>query len=83
MRAVCERAVAEGITAVAFGDLFLEDIRAYRVRQLEGTGLEPLFPVWQLPTAALAREMIRAGQKAVDYVRGSFQAGRFVRRARV
>ena len=65
MRAVCERAVAEGITAAAFGDLFLEDIRAYRVRQLEGTGLEPLFPVWQLPTAALGREMIRAGQKAV------------------
>ena len=65
MRAVCERAVAEGITAAAFGDLFLEDIRAYRVRQLEGTGLEPIFPVWQLPTAALGREMIRAGQKAV------------------
>jgi uncharacterized protein (TIGR00290 family) len=65
MRTVCERAVTEGITAVAFGDLFLEDIRAYRERQLAGTGLEPLFPVWQLPTGPLGREMIRAGQKAV------------------
>lgn len=65
MAAVCERAVGEGITAVAFGDLFLEDIRAYRERQLAGTGLTPLFPLWQMPTAALGREMIRAGQKAV------------------
>jgi uncharacterized protein (TIGR00290 family) len=64
MRTVCQRAVAEGITAVAFGDLFLEDIRAYRERQLEGTGLEPLFPVWKIPTDQLAREMIAAGVKA-------------------
>jgi uncharacterized protein (TIGR00290 family) len=64
MRTVCGRATAEGIIAVAFGDLFLEDIRAYRVRQLEGTGLEPLFPVWQIPTAALARTMIDSGVKA-------------------
>ena len=64
MRAVCERARAEGITAVAFGDLFLEDIREYRVRQLQGTGLEPLFPVWQIPTAQLGRDMIAAGLKA-------------------
>jgi uncharacterized protein (TIGR00290 family) len=64
MRAVCERAVAEGITAVAFGDLFLEDIRAYRIRQLQGTGLEPLFPLWRIPTGELALEMIAAGVKA-------------------
>lgn len=64
MRAVCERAVAEGIMAVAFGDLFLEDVRAYRVRQMEGTGLELLFPAWGIPTGALAREMITAGVKA-------------------
>jgi uncharacterized protein (TIGR00290 family) len=64
MRTVCQRAVAEGIEAVAFGDLFLEDIRAYRERQLEGTGLEPLFPVWHIPTGQLAREMIAAGVKA-------------------
>jgi uncharacterized protein (TIGR00290 family) len=64
MRAVCQRAVAEGITAVAFGDLFLQDIRDYRERQLQGTGLEPLFPVWEIPTAKLARDMIAAGVKA-------------------
>ena len=46
MRAVCDRAIAEGITAVAFGDLFLEDVRAFRLRQMEGTGLELLFPAW-------------------------------------
>ena len=65
MAAVCRRAVSEGITAVAFGDLFLEEIRAYREKQLAGTGLEPLFPVWGIPTGALGREMIRAGQKAL------------------
>jgi diphthamide synthase (EF-2-diphthine--ammonia ligase) len=61
---VCERAVADGVSAFAFGDLFLEDIRAYRERQLHGTGLEPLFPVWGIPTNKLAREMIAAGVKA-------------------
>jgi uncharacterized protein (TIGR00290 family) len=64
MRKVSEHAVAEGIEAVAFGDLFLEDIRAYRERQLEGTGLEPLFPVWKMPTRQLALDMIAAGVKA-------------------
>jgi uncharacterized protein (TIGR00290 family) len=64
MRGVCQRAIAEGITAVAFGDLFLQDIRGYRERQLQGTGLEPLFPVWEIPTAKLARDMIAAGVKA-------------------
>ena len=49
MRIVCQRAAAEGITAVAFGDLFLQDVRNYRERQLQGTGLTPLFPVWQIP----------------------------------
>jgi len=64
MRAVCQRATAEGISAVAFGDLFLQEIRDYRVRQLQGSGLEPLFPVWQIPTQQLGREMIAAGVKA-------------------
>jgi uncharacterized protein (TIGR00290 family) len=64
MRTVCQRASAEGITAVAFGDLFLQDIRDYRVRQLQGTGLEPLFPVWQIPTGQLGTDMIAAGLKA-------------------
>lgn len=64
MRTVCQRATAEGITAVAFGDLFLQDIRDYRVRQLQGSGLEPLFPLWNIPTEQLGRDMIAAGVKA-------------------
>ena len=57
-------AVADGFTHVAFGDLFLPDIRRYREERLAGTGLEPLFPVWQLPTAALADTMVAAGLRA-------------------
>jgi uncharacterized protein (TIGR00290 family) len=64
MSEVCARAVREGVQAIAFGDLFLEDIRAYRERQLAGTGLAPLFPVWQIPTRELAAEMIAAGLRA-------------------
>ncbi len=64
MAAVCERAVEEHVDAIAFGDLFLADIRAYREAQLKPTGLEPLFPLWELPTGALAREMIDAGLRA-------------------
>jgi len=65
MRLALEAALADGATHVAFGDLFLEDVRAYREKQLEGTGLEPLFPLWGEPTARLAREMIGAGLEAV------------------
>jgi diphthamide synthase (EF-2-diphthine--ammonia ligase) len=64
MRGACQRATAEEIAAVAFGDLFLQDIRDYRARQLQGTGLTPLFPVWQIPTVKLSRDMIAAGVKA-------------------
>ena len=64
MAGLCDRAVAEGIEAMAFGDLFLADVRAYRERNLEGTGLKPLFPLWDMPTDALAREMIEGGVKA-------------------
>ena len=64
MRDACARAVAEGFTHVAFGDLFLEDIRQYRIDKLAGTGLEPLFPVWQIPTPELARTMIASGLRA-------------------
>ena len=64
MKQVCEQAVAQGITAIAFGDLFLTDVRAYRERQLQGTGLEPLFPIWGQPTRELAQEMVRAGLRA-------------------
>ena len=61
---VCRHAAAEGIEAIAFGDLFLRDIRAYRERQLSGTGLEPVFPLWEIPTDQLAREMIAGGLRA-------------------
>jgi uncharacterized protein (TIGR00290 family) len=64
MQDVCAQAVSQGVTAIAFGDLFLADIRAYRERQLKDTGLEPLFPLWQMPTAELARAMILAGLRA-------------------
>ena len=50
---------------IAFGDLFLEDIRRYRERQLQGSGMAPLFPLWGEPTGTLARTMIAAGLKAV------------------
>lgn len=56
--------VASGIRHMAFGDLFLEDVRAYRERQLAGTGISPLFPLWGSDTAQLAREMMAAGLRA-------------------
>ena len=58
-------AVAAGVEAVVFGDLFLEDVRRYRERMLEGSGLRPLFPLWQRPTAELARELLASGVRAV------------------
>jgi uncharacterized protein (TIGR00290 family) len=64
MAAAMGRAKAEGIQAVAFGDLFLQDVRAYREQKLAATGIEPLFPLWGLPTALLAREMVAAGLRA-------------------
>jgi uncharacterized protein (TIGR00290 family) len=64
MRRACGAAVERGITHMAFGDLFLEDVRRYRVERLEGTGLEPDFPLWGADTGALAREMIAAGLRA-------------------
>jgi diphthamide synthase (EF-2-diphthine--ammonia ligase) len=65
MRDVMTRAAAEGFTHVAFGDLFLEDVRRYREDRLAGTGLVPIFPLWGRPTALLAREMIAGGLRAI------------------
>jgi uncharacterized protein (TIGR00290 family) len=65
MSETCAKAIAEGIEGIAFGDLFLEDVRNYRIRQLSVTRLEPLFPVWGIPTNVLAREMISSGVKAI------------------
>jgi uncharacterized protein (TIGR00290 family) len=64
MQAAVERAVANGFTHVAFGDLFLEDVRRYREARLAGTGLTPLFPLFGADTPRLAREMIDAGLRA-------------------
>jgi uncharacterized protein (TIGR00290 family) len=64
MAVLVKRAVDEGIEGMAFGDLFLEDIRAYRLAKLAGTGLEAIFPVWGIPTGQLAKEMVAAGLKA-------------------
>lgn len=60
-----EEARARGVTHMAFGDLFLEDVRAYREAQLAGTGIAPLFPLWGAETGALARQMVEGGLEAV------------------
>jgi uncharacterized protein (TIGR00290 family) len=57
-------AVDQGFTHVAFGDLFLEDVRRYREDRLAGTGLQPLFPLWGTDTLTLAAQMIGAGLEA-------------------
>jgi uncharacterized protein (TIGR00290 family) len=64
MAAACRQAVADGFTHVAFGDLFLEDVRRYREERLAGSGLRPIFPLWHRPTPELAREMIDGGLQA-------------------
>lgn len=56
---------ARGVKQVAFGDLFLEDIRRYREDQMRGSGIVPIFPLWERNTGLLAREMIGCGLKAV------------------
>lgn len=58
------RARGEGVTHIVFGDLFLEDVRRYREEKLTGTSLQPVFPLWGLNTARLARDMIEAGLRA-------------------
>jgi len=64
MAEAVSRAVEDGFTHVAFGDLFLEDVRRYREDRLAGTGLAPLFPLFGADTTALAREMVAAGLRA-------------------
>lgn len=65
MAGACAEAVADGVTHVAFGDLFLEEVRAYRVERLRGTGLKPLFPLWGRDTRELAAEMVDGGLRAI------------------
>ena len=65
MREAVSAALSDGFTHVAFGDLFLEDVRRYREDRLQGTGLTPIFPLWGIPTRALAEEMIDGGLRAI------------------
>lgn len=83
MQAAVARARGEGVTHFAFGDLFLEDIRAYREQKLAGTGIDPLFPIWTTEhrTPELARQMLAAGlQAAVTCVDPRQLDARFVGR---
>ncbi len=64
MGATIARAVADGITHMIFGDLFLQDIRAYREQKLAGSGIAPVFPLWDRPTWPLAQAMIESGLEA-------------------
>jgi uncharacterized protein (TIGR00290 family) len=64
MRDACAAAVRDGIEAMAFGDLYLEDVRRYREERLAGTGITPVFPLWGRETHALVREMLDGGLRA-------------------
>jgi len=83
MAAALAEAKAAGITHVIFGDLFLEDVRAYREQKLAGSGITPVFPLWGRPTAPLAREMIAAGVETylvcvdLKQLSGAFAGRRF------
>jgi uncharacterized protein (TIGR00290 family) len=64
MKAFVDASVEKGIDCMAFGDLFLQDIRIYREEKLKDTGITPIFPLWQIPTDRLARQMISEGMRA-------------------
>jgi uncharacterized protein (TIGR00290 family) len=64
MRDVCAAAVRDGVQAMAFGDLYLEDVRRYREERLAGTGITPIFPLWGRNTRELVREMFDGGLRA-------------------
>ncbi len=61
MADACAQMKAQGVNQIVFGDLFLEDIRAYRVEKLAASGIKPIFPLWKRDTSALARTMISGG----------------------
>jgi uncharacterized protein (TIGR00290 family) len=64
MAEALQHARGAGVTVAAFGDLFLEDVRRYREERMHGTGITPLFPIWGIPTDALAGQMVQAGLRA-------------------
>jgi len=65
METFIAEAKQQGIECIAFGDLFLEDIKEYREAKLSGSGISPLFPIWRMPTDRLAKEMISNGLRAL------------------
>lgn len=65
MAAAVRTAIDEGVGRVVFGDLFLEDVRAYREERLRETGIMPVFPLWGRPTGELSRQMLAAGIRAI------------------
>jgi uncharacterized protein (TIGR00290 family) len=65
MRETIDAAVQDGVEAMVFGDLFLEDVRRFRERTMTDTGITPLFPLWSRPTGELARQMVAEGIRAV------------------
>ena len=65
MRRFVDESIAQGVECMAFGDLLLRDVRDYREKQLSGTGILPLFPLWNRPTDELANEMLMAGLRAL------------------
>ncbi len=63
MNDYCESCKQKGISHIAFGDIFLEDLKIYREKQLEGTGLKTLFPIWGVDTCQQLKDFIEAGYK--------------------
>jgi uncharacterized protein (TIGR00290 family) len=64
MKMAIEQLIADGFEQIAFGDLFLRDIREYREKKMEGLPIKPIFPLWEIPTKQLANEMISGGLKS-------------------
>ena len=64
MGAAVQQLIADGFDQIAFGDLFLRDIREYREKKMEGLPIKPIFPLWEIPTTLLANEMIAGGLKS-------------------
>ena len=81
MSEAIKRAKSDGISLMAFGDLFLEDVRRYREERLEGTGVSPIFPIWGMSRPSLSREMVSSGRAGLPDVRRSSSAIRLFRRA--
>ncbi len=64
MKAAADQLIVDGFEQIAFGDLFLRDVREYREQKMEGLPIKPIFPLWEIPTKELANEMIAGGLKS-------------------